>query len=430
MPPKHQSTKNHKRLNIIKIALVEFSVLELWSQVFLLTGVVSKFKYSGYIIFSLLFYVIISCSGPDSESKGFLSFSDNKENNRCLVNYARGFDISYQKNYTVLTVYNPWQGADNIAEKYYLVNRNEKIPRNIEGKTIIYVPISRIVCMSTTHIALVDYIGKTNTIVGVSGSKYVNNREIKNLIDQKKVCDLGYDNSLNYELLISLKPDIVMAYGIESNISEMVNKLKELGITVVINGEYLEENPLGKAEWIKFVSAFYKEENNACLEFDKIKKQYFDLKELTMSVSEKPRILTGLPWNDVWYVPGGRSYAVQLISDAGGEYLWNTNDSRESLALSIESVFEEGKNADIWINTGDADSGHDILANDERLIHLKAFQQQALYNNNAKHNNSGGNDYWESGIVNPQFILKDLISIFHPELLPGHKLVYYKKLSN
>lgn len=381
--------------------------------------------------FSLLLFlsvVFLSCSRSDSGRPKFISFTGQSDSTHCFVNYARGFDISYQKGYKTITVYNPWQGAANIAEKYYLVDKNEEIPQNLSGKVIIRTPVTKIVCLSTTHIALVDFIGKASTIVGISGKKYVNNKLIKKLIEQNKVFDLGYDNTLNYERLISIKPDIVIAYGIESNISEMVNKLKELGIVVVINAEYLEESPLGKAEWIKFVASFYNEEQLASKKFDDIKNQYLKLKEITGRISTRPKVLTGLPWNDIWYVPGGRSYAAQLINDAGGNYLWNNDNSRETMALSIESVFEMGKDADVWINTGDANTEDDILANDERLIHLKSFQQHAIFNNNARQNDNSGNDYWESGIVNPQVILKDLISIFHPQIFPEQKLIYYKKL--
>ncbi|BAL99694.1 MAG: hypothetical protein KatS3mg049_2263 [Caldilinea sp.] len=51
-----------------------------------------------------------------------------------------------------------------------------------------------------------------------------------------------------------------------------------------------------------------------------------------------------------------------------------------------------------------------------------------MYNNNARLNEYGGNDYWEGGLANPDVVLADLIKIFHPELLPDHELVYYRKL--
>ncbi|MCX6257303.1 MAG: ABC transporter substrate-binding protein [Bacteroidia bacterium] len=380
------------------------------------------------ILVTLLIFLLSACHQPGNKNNIF-SFIYHSGDAPALVSYARGFDISYQKGYRIVSVYNPWQGATDVIERYYLVDKNSSIPDNLKNKTVIGTPVSRVVCLSTTHIALVDFIGKTNTIVGISGGSFVNNEKLRKLINEKKIADVGYDKNLNIELLISLHPDLVVAYGVESNITGILSRLRDLGIPVVINAEYLEETPLGKAEWVKFIAAFYNEEALAEKKFVQIRDDYLKLTEMAAKVISKPKVLTGLPWNNTWYVPGGRSYAAQLISDAGGTYLWNEDQSRESIALSIESAYEKGKYADVWINNGDANSLRDILNNDERLSMLPAFKNAALYNNNARLNIAGGNDYWESGIVSPQVILKDLIAIFHPTLFPGYHLIYYKKLT-
>ena len=70
-----------------------------------------------------------------------------------------------------------------------------------------------------------------------------------------------------------------------------------------------------------------------------------------------------------------------------------------------------------------------VVAEDNRYADFKAVKNRQVFNNNARVNEAGGNDYWEGGISNPDLVLSDLIKIFHPELLPDHKFVYYRQLN-
>ncbi len=386
-------------------------------------------------LFSFL-SIIISCNSRNepatSLNKNLSALTSDSVFSKSTVQYAKGFEITYYDNYKEIKVYNPWQKADNVQYKYILINRFMQVPESLSTDAqIIEVPVERIVCLSTTHIAFVDFINETNSIVGVAGTKFTNNKNVRKLINQGEIADVGYDKNLNYELLISLKPDIVMTYGVGSETANYINKLNELGIKVIINAEYLEQTPLAKAEWLKFVAAFYNKEKIANKQFSLIENEYNSLKfrlQSIDSIKPKPTVLTNTPMNDIWYVPGGNSYVAKLINDAGGKYMWDNNKSRESIALSIEAVFEKAHDADVWINPGSANNIQDIVAVDERLKNFKAYKNNNIFNNNAIQNEFGSNDYWESGLINPHIILKDLIYIFHPEVLPEYQLVYYKKL--
>ena len=167
---------------------------------------------------------------------------------------------------------------------------------------------------------------------------------------------------------------------------------------------------------------------HSCIKFSEIEKEYNKLKQKAQNINNKPVVLSSLPWKDVWYIPGGNSFQARLIEDAGGDYLWKNNESHESIPLSIETVFSEAQNADIWINTGTADSNKQILGVDQRFENFKSLKNKQIFNNNNKLSVNGGNDYWETGIVQPHIILKDMIKIFHPELLPNYNLYYYKHL--
>ena len=294
--------------------------------------------------------------------------------------------------------------------------------------THIRIPVQRAVVLSTTHIPFFQILKETSCIIGVANSQWVNNQQIRQQLQSGKTIDIGNDRNLNYELLASLNPDVVFLYGIGSENLQVVNKLKDLGIPAVFIAEYLERHPLGKAEWLKFVSCFFGKEPEAQQILDTVFSEYHHYCEMTKNISNHPKILTGLPWKNTWWFPGENSYAAQLISDAGAELLISGKNSHEAIPLNLEAVSKKAEKADFWINCGAAGSKKEILSVDERMADFKIFKTGNIYNNNARTTSHGGNDYWESGILNPQIILKDLINIFHPELLENHHLFYYQKI--
>lgn len=342
------------------------------------------------------------------------------------VRYAKGFCIIRYPSYDHLQVYNPWQGARGVVLNYLLSRHPENI--NNPAYPVIKVPVTRVVCFSTTHIAMIDALGKSGSIVGVSGSHLVCNQTVQHNIRQGKAVDVGYPGNMNYELLMSIKPDVIFVYGVGNEAVPFVKKLSELGFVVVFNAEFLENTPLGKAEWILFMSMFYDACEQARQIFDTVAVEYLRLKQCVAGITQRPRVLYGLPWNGIWYMAGGQSYAARLIEDAGGDYLWKDLETHEALPLTIEAVIARAAGADVWINAGAAGSRKDILAVEKRLASLKVFQQGNIYNNNARVLPGGGNDYWESGVMKPQLILKDLIHIFHPEKDSASSFYYYRKL--
>jgi iron complex transport system substrate-binding protein len=227
---------------------------------------------------------------------------------------------------------------------------------------------------------------------------------------------------------VELDPDVLFIYGVEGNVVATLAKLTELGVPVVFCAEYLEPHPLGKAEWIKFFSLFFDQEEKAVDFFEQIDSSYTRLSGLASRAETRPRVLTGLPWKDTWYMAGGKSFAARLIEDAGGDFLWSDNTSTQAIPLDLESVYLRAVNAGIWINPGAAGSLKDIGRLDERFMDLDVVQKGQVFNNDLRTNEAGGNDYWESGTVRPDLVLADLIKVFHPDLLADHHFVYYRQL--
>ena len=344
------------------------------------------------------------------------------------ISYARGFYIEEYVSFRVLKVFNPWQGASNLVFEYILADREATLPDSLEERRVIRTPVRSVVCLSTTHIAMLEFIDEADKIVAVSGGNNVYSPPMRRRIELAEVSETGYDINLDYESILELRPELIFAYGVDSEDTGWLNRLVQLGLRVVIIGEYLEASPLAQAEWVKFIAHFFNKPDLAVTKFDEIASEYKMLADLASEAEIRPGVMTGLPWRNNWFIPGGNSHFARLIEDAGGKYLWENENRRENFPVDIENIIVRGQEAKFWINTGTARSDSDILNSDKRLASLPPFYNRNIFNNNARLNRFGGNDYWESGIVNPHLILKDLIHILHPELLPEHELFYYTRI--
>ncbi|MCK9410864.1 MAG: ABC transporter substrate-binding protein [Prolixibacteraceae bacterium] len=375
------------------------------------------------IIFFLSFSCLCGCLSDPSNKKSTVDHSG------IVGNFeATGFTIQQNNLWQRLTVANPWQkSTDNIFE-YYLLNSGVNIPDELKNRQVIFTPVKRVICLSTTHIGFLDALDEVGSIIGLSGINYLTNPEVKKGVSGNRIQEVGYEQGLNYEMILQLKPDVVFAYGVGAEINTQVNKLHDLGIPVVLVGEYLEQSPLAKAEWLKFFGAFFGKEAEAGSIFEKIKSNYQGIKSITAKVQERPTVLTGLPFKDTWWIAGGQSNLAVLIEDAGGKFLWRENRSKEAFPVSLEEVFLRAANADFWINCGSVNSQSELLAFDSRYSDLPAVKNQRIYNNNLRTVPGGGNDYWESGVVHPDLVLADLVKILHPEISGIGDFYYYKRI--
>lgn len=342
------------------------------------------------------------------------------------VEYAKNFTIEYGDGYKLLTVVQPWTGAEQ-AYRYVLIPKGGQEPPADLNAMVVETPIDSFVAMSTTYYPFLDWIGKLDTIVAVDDPTYVFNADVQAKAAAYEIATVGSGSSVDIEQLIGLDPDVIMtsAYG---SIYDSHPKLLEANLPVVLNADYLEESPLGRAEWGKFVAAFFDQEAEAEVIFNQVVSEYTRVKTLAESVTDKATVITNTDYQGTWYVPGAQSYAANLMKDAGAAYVF-ADETGSSLPLSFEVVFDQGKNADFWINVGFPVDKSSLLSLDSRYAEFAAYQNDRVYNNNARANANGGLDYFESGVASPDLVLKDLIKIFYPELLPEHALYYYQKLN-
>ena len=338
--------------------------------------------------------------------------------------YASGFKIlgAEERASTLIQIANPWQGAENVKINYFISRNGEQAPTGYTGP-VIPGGAKQIVCMSSSYIAMLDALGEIDRIVGVSGIDYISNPTI--LAHKDSIKDMGAE--MNYELLVGLKPDVVLLYGIGDAQTAVTEKLQELFIPYIYMGEYLEESPLGKAEWMVVLAEITNTREKGIEIFQEIPKRYHALKALTDSIQERPTVMFNTPWNDSWVMPSTQSYMTRLITDAGAESIYKENTTNSSMPIGLETAYKLIQKADYWLNVGSVTSLKELKAVNPKFADAKAVREKTVYNNNLRITRNGGNDYWESAVVEPDVVLRDLIHIFHPELV-SDSLYYHRHL--
>lgn len=375
-----------------------------------------------FLVFSA---AAVSCSGGSPQAP-----ENRYKNADTIVSYAKRLHIERSEEYSQISVINPWQGAEGVLHTWHLVPAGKALPDTLDPGKVIRVPVRKVICMSTTHTAMISALGETASVCGFSGTGFLYDTILRANVDKGLIHDVGYEDNLNKELILKLDPDLVIVYGVGSESSGYIGKLREMGIRILFNADYLEEDPLGKAEWIKLFGSLFSKEEMADSIFRYTEEQYINLRNFISGNSEtRPEVMLGLPFRDTWYVSPGNSYISALINDAGGNYLWSGTVSQFSMPMGIESVYTRALSADYWLNSGTAASLQDIETIDPRLAQLPCFKNGNVFNNDRRFKSSGGNDYWESGAVYPHLLLRDIASIFHPELFPEKEYMFYRKLN-
>jgi iron complex transport system substrate-binding protein len=339
------------------------------------------------------------------------------------IHHARGFSLSYAAAYPLLQCYG---NADTI--RYWLLPHDQARPDTLPpADRIIHVPVQRLVVTSTTHLGLVELLDARDYLVGIGQAKYVYDSGIRRRVARGEVQEVSVGGSLNLESVLALQPDLVMVSASPGAAVSQYQPLVDAGIPVVVNAEWQEASPLGKAEWVKLLAVLIGKESVANRRFTQIATTYDSLKQQVPSTAATPRVITGSPFQGAWYIPGRNSYVGQLLRDARATWPGEHDTSAVSYNVALETLYPYGLRADYWINPGMYRQRSDLREKDERLAAFLPYWRGEVYAHTRRVSNSGGNDYYESGAVRPDLVLADLIEIFHPDAL-DHSLYYYQKL--
>ncbi len=367
----------------------------------------------------LLFLVLmISCNTGklDSEEKTKqFTFIESEISNPEI---AQGFKVKEVDQIKMIEIFGS-QDTIHASERFYLIKTGQSKLAPNDGK-IIETPVNRIVCLSASQLSYLDALDDIPKLLGVSNAEYVVSQEFKGLVESGQIIETGLGEHFKIETLINLAPDIVM---VAPQKGQSFQVLENAGLTVLPIGDYLESHPLGRAEWIKLFGLLTGKEKKALQIFDSIKKEYEQLRLLTVNIENRPSVITGKQYGGFWNLAGGKSYEAQFLADAGARYLWADDPSAGGLMLDFETVYHRGFEADYWrflVYSPDEFTYTMLEAEDSRYVDFKAYREKQIITCNTLKK-----PFFQKGFLKPQVILADYIYIFHPSLLPDHKPVYY-----
>ena len=372
-----------------------------------------------HLILLGLLWTVISCNKPKKEIK--VNQKDNQS--KTSIKYAKGFDIEIYKGYTKLIIKSPYPDATQYQEFILMSDRE----MDFDGDNKIYVPVKKLVATSTTHIPMIEILDETNSLIGFPTTNYISSKKTIERVKQGKIKDLGNEQDFNTEVLISLQPEVMIAFSMGKS-SKLYENIEQNGIPVIYNGDWLEDSPLGRAEWIKFFGALYDKNEEADSIFRAIEFEYLKAKKIALQAQNKPTIMSGVLYKDKWNLPAGESFTAQLYKDANTDYLWKNSEGQGSLVLSFETVFEKAEKAEYWIGSGYYTSMEEVAAANAHYQQFETFKTKQIYSFSKRRSENGGVEYFEFGPLQPDVVLKDLIKVVHPELLPEYEPYFLQKL--
>ncbi|SFD86210.1 ABC transporter substrate-binding protein [Flavobacterium phragmitis] len=373
------------------------------------------------MIFIASFFILTGCKKNENLETVKTETAKNS------IEYASGLSIVKYDDYSVVTVSNPWPNA-NKDFKYILKEKDGKVPDSLQGYTTIQVPLASVVVTSTTNIPFLEMLEVENKLVGFPHTDYISSEKTRALIDKGSVKNVGQNEKLNIEQLIELSPDLIVTFGVDNN-NPMLDNLKKSGLNVLIQGDWMEQSPLGKAEWIKLYGALFGKEEQAKELFDKIVQSYNQAKKMVVDKPATSKVLYGSMYEDVWYVAKGNSWVAEFMKDAKANYLWSDLKGSGSEGLSFEKVLDKAKDANVWIASGSFKSLEELQKANPHYGEFDAFKNKTVYNFEGKLGATGGTVYYELAPSRPDLVLKDYIKIFHPDLLSGYEFTFASKLN-
>jgi iron complex transport system substrate-binding protein len=375
---------------------------------------------------SFLFFAIIlsSCNSKQPSKQQTTDKAYNQNAFSSKVIYAKGFSVEKNKLGTILILSDPIKVGKEIARYRLLQTKSGILP--IPGYTDIVIPVQKLAASSTTHAGFLTALGAGNQLMGCNNPERLYDSLLYNRFLNGDLLRMGRDLDYNLEFLVSSQPDLVLQTGIDGQFNAD-ERLTKMGVPVMFVLEWMESTPLGRAEWIKVFGLITGKSDQADSLFNIIENSYRELAALGHSTAVKERVLTGNVFQGTWFMPGGKNYMTKFFEDAGMDYLWKDSDQSASLAFSFESVVYKLADAPVWINVN-VDSLSGLLASEERYSVFRALKEKRVYNFFNRKNSHGGNDFWEGAVVRPDLVLKDLLAIAHPDLVPDHQWSFYKPL--
>lgn len=340
------------------------------------------------------------------------------------LKYAKHINIVKCSQYDIVELKDPWRKG-KVLNRYILVHRKDSANiKKMPDGTIVYIPIKSSVIFNSSHCQLLSWLGVSNLIKGVCDKQYIKLKYVQTGIKKGTIVDCGSSIMPMIERLIDLNPDIIMLSPFEN---ASYGQIEKIGVPIIECAEYMETSALGRAEWMKFYGLLFGCEEKADSLFNVVDSCYNKLKDKAQKAKSHPKVLTERKTGNVWYCPGGSSTMGNLFKDANIKYTFSNDTHSGSLALSPEFVIDKAGDADIWLIMSDIDNNSitrkDLLLEYPGYSELKAFRNGKIYVCYTSKKR-----YFEESPFRPDFLLSDLIYIFHPDVTATQGLRYYMML--
>jgi len=356
-------------------------------------------------------------SGKKAESTLLSEQSDS-------IRYARGFEVEHHNGYIEVNVRDPWNDG-KLLQRYLLVHRDKKLPTNMPKGTVVRVPIRNAAVYTSVHCSALAELDATDEIIGICETRYIIAPKIRSLIKSGRIADIGESTAPNVEKMIAIGAEVILASPFNNNGYGAVEKI---GIPIIECADYMESDPLGRAEWLKFFGLLTGRSALADSLFRATEASYLQTKSLTSNVAHKPKLLTGMRYGSTWYVSSGESFMAKLFSDAGADYMFSDLKGAGGTPMSFESVLNRAIHADIWLIQ--YNSATDMTYRSLRADYPSYEQFDAFRNRRVFGCNTNMSRYYEEMPMHPDYLLKELIAVLHPELLPEYVLRYFAPLED
>ena len=376
-----------------------------------------KILLSAYIVTWVL--LLSACGGGSKTS------SLQAEGDTVRMKYSSLLQIVKHADYTVVTIRNPWDTL-KVLHTYLLANREKPLPEHLPEGTVVRTPLQKSVIYSSVHCSLWSELDELKGIGGVCGLEYIKLPQIQEGCRNGSIVNVGNSMNPDIECIIDLRPDAILLSPFEN--SGGYGRVGKLNIPIIECADYMETSALGRAEWMRLYGLLLGKEAQADSLFAGIEKEYLTLTQQVKSQNlKRPTVISEMKNSSAWYIPGGNSTMGRLYQDAGADYVFASLSNSGSVPLAFETVFDRGGNADIWLikYNQPQDKTYSELERDYApYARFKAFQDRKVYGCNTNHV-----PFYEESPFHPELLLKDLIKIFHPELLPDYDLKYFSNLA-
>lgn len=374
------------------------------------------------VIGVLCSFVLSSCTtAPERQTASEIFEALNDSTYNIEASYAEGFRYYKKGGITKLKIYNPSIKNQNIKTVFLA---NAKTAKKYGYPTdLIITPVDSIAVFSGTQLNALKAFGLLSKVIGVSEANYILEPEVRKRIESGHVVELAGNGNFYVEKTLEVNPYLIFHSPYYVN---ETNPLAETKIPMIPFFDFMETNPLGRAEWLKFTAVFFEKEKEADILFQSIVEEYYAYKQLADSVITKPTVFSDKYFSGSWYVPGGQSYVAALFQDAGADYLWKNTHHTASFPVDFEVVFDRAYNAEFWRivgSYGDKGTYEDLV--EENVLYE---QFSAVKNKNVIWCDAEKTAYFEKSALEPHIILADLIKAFHPQLLPDYQPKYYNVL--